>query len=266
METKGKRKEQHHSLAHLLAAAIAELYPDAKRAIGPAIENGFYYDFEFSSPLSENELPKIEKKMREILLSWDTFTRFEVSKDEARKEFNGNPYKVELIEEFAKEGEKLTIYQSGTFRDLCRGGHSENPAKDIAPDVFKLSHIAGAYWRGDEKNKMLTRIYGLAFETRKELDAYTEQREEAKKRDHKKLGAELDLFIIDEKVGRGLPMWTPKGTVIKFEMENLARTLEKKYEYEHVETPYLGSEELYRMSGHLDHYKRSMYAPIDMDG
>ena len=266
MKKEEKIEAKRHTLAHLLAAAIAELYPDAKRAIGPAIENGFYYDFEFSSPLSENELPKIEKKMREILLSWDTFTRFEVSKDEARKEFNGNPYKVELIEEFAKEGEKLTIYQSGTFRDLCRGGHSENPAKDIAPDVFKLSHIAGAYWRGDEKNKMLTRIYGLAFETRKELDAYTEQREEAKKRDHKKLGAELDLFIIDEKVGRGLPMWTPKGTVIKFEMENLARTLEKKYEYEHVETPYLGSEELYRMSGHLDHYKSSMYAPIDMDG
>ena len=266
MKKEEKIEAKRHTLAHLLAAAIAELYPDAKRAIGPAIENGFYYDFEFSSPLSENELPKIEKKMREILLSWDTFTRFEVSKDEARKEFNGNPYKVELIEEFAKEGEKLTIYQSGTFRDLCRGGHSENPAKDIAPDVFKLSHIAGAYWRGDEKNKMLTRIYGLAFETRKELDAYTEQREEAKKRDHKKLGAELDLFIIDEKVGRGLPMWTPKGTIIKFEMENLARTLEKKYGYEHVETPYLGSEELYKMSGHLDHYKSSMYAPIDMDG
>lgn len=266
MDKEEKLEHIRHSLAHVLAAAVKELYPDAKPAIGPAIENGFYYDFEFSTPLSENDLGKIEKRMKKLLPEWKEFVRNEATKAEALKEFNDNPYKTELIEEFSSEDTQLTIYESGGFRDLCRGGHTESPAHDIVPDAFTLDRLAGAYWRGDEKNTMLTRIYGLAFETKAELDAYREQQEEAKKRDHKKLGSELDLFLIDEKVGKGLPMWTPKGTAIKFEMEDFARELERKYGYEHVETPYLGSEELYRTSGHLDHYSESMYTPIDMDG
>ncbi|MEK9174144.1 MAG: threonine--tRNA ligase, partial [Patescibacteria group bacterium] len=187
-------------------------------------------------------------------------------KEQALLEYKDNPFKQELINEFSPNGEELSFYKNGTYRDLCKGGHSEKPSEEIAPDSFKLEKIAGAYWRGDEKNPMLTRIYGLAFETKEELEKYEVMIEEAKKRDHKKLGVELDLFFIDEKVGKGLPLWTPKGTAVKFEMENFTRSLEKKYGYEHVETPYLGSEELYKISGHLDHYTSSMYAPIDMDG
>jgi len=259
METKGKRKEQHHSLAHLLAAAVAELYPNAKRAIGPSIENGFYYDFEFSAPFSENDLPKIEQKMRELLPTWNAFERHELEKDEALKEFSGNPYKTELIDELATNGEKLTIYQSGTFRDLCRGGHSENPAKEIKPDTFKLSHTAGAYWRGDEKNKMLTRIYGLAFDTKKELDEYIEQREEAKKRDHRKLGKELDLFTFSELVGPGLPLWTPKGTVLRCELDMYVQSLRKKYGYQGVTIPHITKRDLYETSGHWEKFDDQLF-------
>jgi len=265
-----------HSLAHLLAAAVLELYPDTKNTIGPSIEDGFYYDFEFPFPISDKDLPKIEKKMKEILKSWKEFSHEEKTEKEAKEYFANNEYKLELINEIVEKGsadakalvdkEKITFYTCGNFTDLCRGGHLENPSKEIKPDSFKLDRVAGAYWRGDEKNKMLTRIYGLAFETKEELEAYLKQREEAEKRDHKKLGKELDLFLIDEKVGKGLPLWTPKGTTIKFELENYTRELERKYGYQHVETPYLGAEELYRTSGHLDHYSKNMYAPIDMDG
>lgn len=254
-----------HSLAHLLAAAVMELWPDTKRTIGPAIENGFYFDFEFSHPISESDLSKIEAKMREILPSWDKFTCHMLSAEDAKKEYPGNQYKHELIEEFTKDGEQVSFYKSGDYWDLCRGGHVES-MNEVDPHSFKLSHLAGAYWRGNEKNAQLTRIYGLAFESKEELDAYVKMIEEAKRRDHKKLGPELDLFFIDEKVGKGLPMWTPKGTVIKFELENFTRELERKYGYEHVSTPYLGAEELYRTSGHLEHYSQNMYAPIDMDG
>ena len=154
-----------HSLAHLLAAAVMELYPDTKRTIGPAIDNGFYFDFELSKPLSDTDLPKIEKVMRKILPTWKNFERFELGADEAKKEYPNNPYKEELINEFTKDGQKVTFYKSGDYWDLCKGGHVEN-MKEISPDSFKLDRIAGAYWRGDEKNKMLTRIYGLAFETK----------------------------------------------------------------------------------------------------
>ncbi|HRH32397.1 MAG TPA: threonine--tRNA ligase, partial [bacterium] len=182
-----------HSLAHLLAAAVLEMYPDAKRTIGPAIEDGFYYDFEFPEPISETELPKIEKRMRKILTTWKSFERIDVSADEARKEFVNNPYKTELINEFSKDGQNLTFYKSGNYVDLCRGGHIENP-KDIDPEAFKLTKLAGAYWRGDENNAQLTRIYGVAFATKAELDAHLTMLEEAKRRDHRKLGVELDLF------------------------------------------------------------------------
>ena len=259
-------ENKRHSLAHLLAAAVLELYPETKNTIGPAIDNGFYYDFEFASPITDKDLPKIEKKMREIIKSWKAFSHKEIEIKEVLKIYEANPYKQELIKELADKGEKITLYTCDKFTDLCRGGHIENPAKDISPSSWKLSRIAGAYWRGDEKNKMLTRIYGLAFETKEELENYEKKLEEAKSRDHKKLGRELDLFLIDEEVGKGLPMWTPKGTIIKFTLEKYTRDLETKYGYDHVSTPYLGSEKLYKTSGHLDHYKKNMYAPIDMDG
>jgi threonyl-tRNA synthetase len=261
-------EEKRHTLAHVLAAAVAERYPHAKPTIGPAVDTGFYYDFDFSSGETpgEADLAELENSMRELLPSWIDMTGTEVSAEDARARFAGNPFKLELIDGIVADGEKITLYTAGGFTDLCRGGHSEHPSKDIKADSFTLERIAGAYWRGDEKKPMLTRIYGLAFDTKDELDAYVTQREEAKLRDHKKLGKELDLFFIDEKVGKGLPLWTPKGTAIKFELENFTRALERKYGYEHVSTPYLGAEELYRTSGHLDHYAHNMYAPIDMDG
>lgn len=259
-------EHKRHTLAHLLAASVRELYPGAKNAIGPSIDDGFYQDFELPQVVSESDFSAIEAVMRKKLKEWKVFDRQEVSKEEALRQFSWNEYKLELIEEFSKENKKLTFYTVGGFVDLCKGGHVENPAKDITPDSWKLDRVAGAYWRGDEKNPMLTRIYALAFNTKEELDAFVTRREEAKARDHKKLGVELDLFFIDEKVGKGLPMWTPKGTVIKFELENYTRELERKYDYEHVSTPYLGAEELYKTSGHLDHYSHNMYAPIDMDG
>ncbi len=260
--------EKRHTLAHLLAAAILERYPHAKPTIGPSVENGFYYDFDFSGGETpgEADLANLEESMRELLPSWNEMAGTEVSEKDARDRFAHNPYKLELIDGIVAAGETITLYTAGDFTDLCRGGHSEHPNKDIKPDSFSLERIAGAYWRGDEKNQMLTRIYGLAFNTKEELDAYKKAREEAEQRDHKKLGRELDLFLIDEKVGKGLPLWTPKGTAVKFEMENFSRELERKYGYQHVSTPYLGGEELYKTSGHLDHYAHNMYAPIDMDG
>jgi len=255
-----------------MAKAISDAYPHAKLTLGPAIDTGFYYDIDFSGGPTPNEdgLKDIQKAMKKLLNTWTTWKHLGVTPEEARTIFAGNQFKLEIIEEIITRGEAITLYTCGEgkseFTDLCRGGHSENPQKEIAPDSFKLDRIAGAYWRGNEKNPMLTRIYGLAFDSKEELDAYQRQIEEAKKRDHKKLGRELDLFIIDEKVGKGLPMWTPKGTTVKFELETYARNLEKKYGYQHVETPYLGSEELYKISGHLDHYSHNMYAPIDMEG
>src|SRR3989344_7547887 len=182
-----------HSLAHVLAAAVRELYPGAKNAIGPAIEHGFYQDFELPTPISEHDLSAIEHKMRELLKTWSRFARKEVTPEEAKKEFSWNPYKLELIEEFSEGDAPITFYISGNFVDLCRGGHVEN-VSEINPDAFKLDRIAGAYWRGDEKKPMLTRIYGLAFADKKELNDHLRLQEEAKKRDHKKLGQDLDLF------------------------------------------------------------------------
>lgn len=256
-----------HSLAHLLAAVVKEKYPEAKLGIGPAIDNGFYYDFDFSAgetPTEEN-LKELEKAIKKLSNKDISFTQENISVEEAKKLFADEPYKLELIIELEKAGQDISIYRSGNFVDLCVGPHVGN-IKEINTDAFKLERLAGAYWKGDEKNKMLSRIYGLAFATKDELDTYLYQIEEAKKRDHKKLGKDLDLFFIDEKIGKGLPMWTPKGTTIKFELENFTRELEHKYDYEHVSTPYLGSENLYKTSGHLDHYSQNMYTPIDMDG
>ncbi len=247
-----------HSLAHLLAAAVLEMYPDAKRTIGPAIEDGFYYDFEFSTPISETELPKIEKRMRKILTTWKSFERIDVSADEARKEFSDNPYKTELINEFSKDGQNLTFYKSGNYIDLCRGGHIENP-KDIDSEAFKLTKLAGAYWRGDENNAQLTRIYGVAFETKAELDAHLTMLEEAKRRDHRKLGVELDLFTFSPLVGPGLPLFTPRGTVLREQLVNFVWSLMKPYGYTRVNIPHMAKSDLYKTSGHWDKFADDIF-------
>ncbi len=252
-----KLHNTRHSLAHLLAAAVLELYPNAKRTIGPAIDNGFYFDFEFSTPISDTDLPKIEKTMRKILPTWTTFEKSELSADEAKKEYPENPYKHELIDEFTKDGQKVTFYKSGNYWDLCKGGHVEN-MKEIAPDSFKLDRVAGAYWRGDEKNKMLTRIYGLAFNTKAELDAYILQQEEAKKRDHRKLGRELDLFVFSDLVGVGMPLFTPKGNVVREQIIGFSRELNNELGFGEVHTPNINKGELFKISGHYDKYKEDM--------
>lgn len=257
-------EEKRHSLSHLLAAAVLELYPDAKNTIGPAVENGFYYDFEFSSPVGDAVLKKIEKKMKELKKSWKGFEKQKVSEDEANEVFKGNSYKQELIVEIVEKGEPLTLYKSGDFTDLCRGGHVED-MKEIKEGSWKLSRIAGAYWRGDEKNKMLTRIYGLAFDTKEELEAYEEKVKEAEKRDHKKLGKELGLFTFSETVGKGLPLWLPKGATVRRELERFIVDEEIKRGYQHVRTPDIAKLDLYKKSGHYPHYKDSMYAPIAVD-
>jgi threonyl-tRNA synthetase len=247
-----------HSLAHLLAAAVLEMYPDAKRTIGPAIEDGFYYDFEFSTPISETELPKIEKRMRKILTTWKSFERIDVSADEARKEFSDNPYKTELINEFSKDGQNLTFYKSGNYIDLCRGGHIENP-KDIDSEAFKLTKLAGAYWRGDENNAQITRIYGVAFETKAELDAHLTMLEEAKRRDHRKLGVELDLFTFSPLVGPGLPLFTPRGTILREQLVNFVWSLMKPYGYTRVNIPHMAKSDLYKTSGHWDKFADDIF-------
>jgi threonyl-tRNA synthetase len=248
-----------HSLAHLLAAAILELYPDTKNTIGPAIDDGFYYDFEFSSPVSEKELPKIEKKMKELLKAWNKFESEEKNPEQAKEYFKNNEYKIELINDIVEKGENITFYTSGNFTDLCRGGHTENPVKDISADAFTLDRVAGAYWRGDEKNKMLTRIYGLAFETKEELEAYLNQREEARKRDHKKIGKELGLFVFSELVGAGLPLWTPKGTIIRELLNDYVWSLRKTRGYQKVCIPHITKKELYETSGHWAKYAEDLF-------
>jgi threonyl-tRNA synthetase len=248
-----------HSLAHLLAAAVLELYPDTKPTIGPVIEHGFYYDFEFSEPLTEKDLEKIENKMRTIAPTWHNFIQSTPTTDEARDFFTNNPYKTELINELVEKGEVITFYTSGNFTDLCRGGHVDDFATEVNLDAFKLDRIAGAYWKGDEKNKMLTRIYGLAFATKEDLDAYTDIIEEAKKRDHKKLGKELGLFTFSELVGPGLPLWTPKGTMVRELLNDYVMELRARYGYQKVSIPHITKKDLYEKSGHWEKYKDDLF-------
>lgn len=240
-----------HTLAHLLACSVRELYPGAKNAIGPSIDNGFYQDFDMGDhKISEEDFPKIEQKMREVLKTWTTSSHREVTAEEAKKEFAWNEYKCELIDDFAEGGKTITFYKLGDFDDLCKGGHSENPEKDVDPRIFKLDRVAGAYWRGDEKHKMLTRIYGLAFSSKQELDAYVTQREEAKKRDHRKLGRELDLFVFSELVGSGLPLFTPRGTILREELNKLSQDLRVARGFQKVWIPHITKKDLYETSGH----------------
>jgi len=261
---KEKLEKMRHSLSHLMASAILELYPDTLVTLGPAIDTGFYYDFEFKSPVSEKDFDKIEQVMRKHAKSWKGFEKTDVSHEEAKKIFAGNPYKLELIEGIKEKGEQITLHKSGEFTDLCRGGHVEDMSR-VPLDSWKLDRVAGAYWRGDEKNKMLTRIYGLAFETKEKLDEYVTQQEEAKKRDHRELGKKLELFTFDEEIGKGLPIWLPKGNIIKEELEDWAKETEKNWGYQRVTTPIITKENLFYTSGHLPLYKESMYNPISIE-
>lgn len=252
-------EHKRHTLAHLLAAAVMKHYPNTKRTIGPAIDNGFYFDFEFEAPISEADFPALEATMRELLPTWTSFERSELSREDAKKEYPGNQYKHELIDEFTEDDSLVSFYKSGDYSDLCRGGHVENPAREIAQDSWKLDRIAGAYWRGDEKNTMLTRIYGLAFHTKEELDAYLVQREEARARDHKKLGRELDLFTFSELVGGGLPLWTPRGTRLRNTLDEFVWELRRAQGYEKVEIPHITKKALYETSGHWEKFASELF-------
>ncbi len=253
-------EEKRHTLAHLLAAAVLKRYPHAKATIGPTIDIGFYYDFDFSGGKTpgESDLSAIEQTMRELLPSWNAMIGTEVSEADARDRFKDNPFKLELIDGIIANGKPISLYTAGDFTDLCIGGHAENPAKDIAPDSFALDRIAGAYWRGDETQPMLARIYGLAFDTKEELDAYKAQREEAKRRDHRKIAREQNLLVFSDLVGSGMPMFTPKGNVIRSEIIRYSRELNAELGFGEVHTPNVNKGELFKISGHYDKYKEDM--------
>jgi len=254
-----------HSLAHIMAASVKSIYPDAKFGMGPAIENGFYYDFDLGeNKLSPDDLPKIEEKMKEILAIAAGFGKKEVSIDEAREIFAGQPYKLEIINDLESEDEKkVSIYESGDFVDLCRGPHVKN-SKDLPVDGFKLTKIAGAYWKGEEKNKMLTRIYGAAFASKKELDEYLKNLEESERRDHRKLGKELDLFHIDEEAGLGLVLWHPKGAMLWRLIEDFWYDQHLKGGYDLVRSPHIGNRRLWEKSGHWGFFSANMYPAMEV--
>lgn len=252
---------KRHTLAHLLAAAVLEKYPHAKLTLGPAIDNGFYYDIDFSlgTAPGDGDLKDLQKLMKKQLNKWTEFTHEEVPAAKAREIFAGNQFKLELIDEIENRGETITLYTCGGFTDLCRGGHVANPKNDLDIEAFKLDRIAGAYWRGNEKNPMLTRIYGLAFDSKEELEAYLLQIEEAKKRDHRKLGKELGLFTISPLVGAGLPLLKPKGMLIRQEIENYLWQLHKDKGYSRVWTPHITNLSLYETSGHAEKFGDELF-------
>ena len=266
-----------HSAAHVMAQAVMEMFPgEAKIAIGPPIENGFYYDFELPRSLTPEDLAVLENRMRAIIAENKPFVREEVSADQARTEFVDQPYKIELIDGLEKGGfdeygnplkEKpvISFYRDGAFVDLCRGPHVESTGK-IDPDAVKLLNVAGAYWRGDEKNAMLQRIYGTAWETADDLEQYLWRLEEAKRRDHRKLGKDLDLFSVSEDVGAGLILWHPKGAMIRVLVEDFSRQAHLNNGYEWVFSPHIGRAHLWETSGHLGFYKENMYSPMDIEG
>ncbi len=274
-----------HSLAHIMAQAVTERYPDARPTIGPPIDNGFYYDFAVAQPFTPEDLQAFEKRMKEIIKKNVVFERREVSADEARRLFAGNPFKLELIEGLVSgagddmgdeetpagssspsslQSSVISIYTHDAFTDLCRGPHVAS-TKEIHPEAFKLTASSGAYWRGDERKPMLQRIYGVAFETQEELDAYLKMLEEAEKRDHRRLGKELDLFHIDPVVGPGLVLWHPKGALVKHLAEEFCKREHLANGYQLVSTPHVGRAELWQTSQHLSFYKENMYASMEMD-
>ncbi|MHB9054476.1 MAG: threonine--tRNA ligase [Thermoleophilia bacterium] len=251
-----------HSAAHVLASAVMDLYHGTQLGIGPAIADGFYYDFKFPSPISDSDLEKIEEKMREIVKAKFPFERRELCREEAAEKFGAQPFKQELLAELPPE-EKATSYTDDGFTDLCRGPHVPHTGRIKA---FKLLSVAGAYWRGDEKNPMLSRIYGTAFPSQKQLDEHLERLKEAERRDHRVLGKQLDLFHIDEEVGAGLPLWHPKGALIRKIMEDFWRDEHLANGYEMVMIPHIASVELWKTSGHWGFYRENMYSPMDIEG
>ncbi len=259
-EATEKLDVMRHSASHVMAEAVLSMFPDAKFGIGPTIENGFYYDFDLPRTLTPDDLPVIEEKMREIVAADVPFVGEEVTKDEAQKLFAAQPYKLELIEELPEE--KVTIYRQGSFSDMCRGPHVKSTGEIRA---FKLTSIAGAYWRGSEKNPMLQRIYGLAFDTQQEIEEYLEVQESLKERDHRKLGKDLDLFVFSDLVGKGLPILTEKGSIIRRELERFVVDEELKRGYKHIYSPDLAKVELFRTSGHYPYYKDTMYPVMKID-
>lgn len=267
-EQEQKLLKLRHTAEHVLHTAMQKLYPNLKKAMGPATDDGFYFDFDLDEKITEDQFPAIEKEMARIIKSGSKMVRREIEADEAKKIFAGNPYKMEWIEDIAGRGEKFSTYQmtlpDGKVidEDLCSGPHLDSVSEIGA---FKLLSVAGAYWHGDEKNKMLTRIYATAFETREELDQHVLMIEEAKKRDHRKLGQDLGLFVFSETIGKGLPMWTPKGATVRRILEKFVVDEEIKRGYLHVYTPDIANLDLYKKSGHYPYYKDSMYAPIKID-
>jgi threonyl-tRNA synthetase len=253
--------ELRHTAAHVLAYAVQDLFPEARPTIGPAIEHGFYYDFDRATPFTPEDLERLEARMREIIAANYEMTGRQVSREEAIERFRSNPYKVELAEAIP-DGEPITLYTIGEFTDLCRGGHAHTTGEIAA---MKLMSVAGAYWRGDEHNQMLQRIYGTAWESQAELDAYLHQLEEAQKRDHRKLGQDLDLFSIEEDAGGGLVFWHPKGAVVRGIIEQFIREGLRERGYEPVVTPHVVSEKLYEISGHLENYAHGMFGPLEVE-
>lgn len=253
---KNEIEKMRHSLSHLMSMAVQELYPSVGLGVGPVIENGFYQDYDLPEVITPEILPKLEKRMRELIRENIKFEQHDIGFDEALEFYKNDPYKTELINDLKEV--KVSFYKSGDFDNLCLGPHIDS-TKEINPDAFKLTHIAGAYWRGDEKNKMLTRIYGLAFESKEELEEYLKNQEEAKKRDHRKLGKELDLFIFSELVGPGLPIYTAKGNALRNQIVNFSRELNESIGSEEVHTPNINKAELFKISGHYDKYKDDMF-------
>ncbi len=267
MDKKEKREEKllriRHSTSHVMAQAVMEMFQDAKIAIGPAIENGFYYDFELPRSLTSEDLEKIEKHMKEIIKGNHRFVKKVISREEARELFKDQPYKLELIEELP-EDEEISTYTQDTFTDLCRGPHVES-TEELNPDAFKLLSVAGAYWKGDEKRQMLQRIYGTAWESPKELRTYLNHLKEVEKRDHRRLGKELDLFSIHEEAGAGLIYWHPRGGRIRSIIEDFWRQEHFRNGYDLLYTPHIGKSWLWKTSGHLDFYSENMYSPMEID-
>ena len=254
----------NHSCAHLLAQAVKHLYPNAKFWVGPVVESGFYYDIDLGDvTLTNEDLPVIEKEMKKIAKDGKRIVREEITKQEALEKFKDDPYKIDLITRMDEDNTVISMYTQGDFTDLCRGPHVET-VKLLKH--FKLLKVSGAYWKGDSKNQMLQRIYGVCFPTEEELDNYMQELKDAEERDHRKIGKDLDLFMSDDLVGRGLPMFLPNGYIIWQELENYIKEKERKLGYLHVLTPCVGNVELYKTSGHWDHYKENMFPAMELDG
>jgi len=256
-----------HSLAHVLAQAVLEIRPNAKLGFGPPIDSGFYYDFDLDEPLSPEDLPKLEKRMRHIIKTGQVFEREELEQTQMveRLSKDNQSYKIEQVEDLSANNETLSLYRNGPFWDLCEGPHVET-TRDIPKNCFTIDTLAGAYWKGSEKNNMMQRVYGLAFETADELKIYQEKRRLAMERDHRKLNSKHHYFAICEEVGKGLPLWLPNGTVIREELEKLAKETEFLGGYKRASTPHITREELFQTSGHLPYYEDSMFPPMEMDG